>query len=241
MLSTTQKKALFPDTAWTLVRRVQAGAEPQTAEAALDSLCKTYWEPVRRYLKALGCAEAETADVTQEFFASFLRNGGFERADPGLSKLRTFIKMASGHFLANHWRNRSALRRGGGLVPEDIAAMPEIMETERTLAEQAYDLAWAQAVLAAALEKLQAGYARRGRQEVFEEVKGALLRPGGLENTAAAAARLGVPESQVRVAVHRARQRLAECLRAEVEATVEAGGDVDAEVRYLIGIIAHAG
>ena len=51
---------------------------------------------------ALGCRDEEPADVTQDFFALFLRNDGFERGNPELSKLRTFIKHAAGNFLTNH-------------------------------------------------------------------------------------------------------------------------------------------
>lgn len=240
MQPTSNKPALFPATAWTLVRRVQAGEALPTAEQALDVLCQTYWEPVRRYLRALGCVEAEAEDVTQEFFASFLRTGGFERANPELAKLRTFIKLAAGNFLANHWRKKAAQRRGGGAGAENIDEVPEIAETERSLAEQAYDREWAQAVLSAALAKVAAGYAKRGRADIFEAVKEGLLRPGGIADAPAVAKRLGIPESQVRLAVHRARQRLAETLKAEVSATVEDAAQADEEVRYLIGVIAHA-
>lgn len=240
MAAPDKAPALFPVTAWTLVRRLQAGEAAPTAEEALDSLCKTYWQPVRRYLRALGCREEEAADVTQEFFASFLRNGGFERANPELSKLRTFIKLAAGNFLTNHWRNQSTQRRGGGVTAENIDEVPEIAEAERSLAEQAYDRAWAQAVLSRALSKVESGYARRGRTEVFEAIKGGLLRPGGITDAPAVAEKLGIPEAQVRLAVYRARQRLAESLRSEVAATVESAADADEEVRYLIGVIAHA-
>jgi RNA polymerase sigma factor (sigma-70 family) len=240
MPASTRYPALFPATAWTLVRRVQGGEAVPTAEVALDSLCKTYWEPVRRYLRALGCREEEAADVTQEFFASFLRNGGFERANPELSKLRTFIKHAAGHFLTNHWRNKSAQRRGGGVAADSIDEVPEIAETERSLAELAYDRELAQAVLGRALSKVAESYAKRGRSEVFEALKSGLLRPGGITDAEMVAERLGIPEAQVRLAVHRARQRLAEMLKAEVCATVESATEADEEVRYLIGVIAHA-
>jgi RNA polymerase sigma-70 factor (ECF subfamily) len=188
----------------------------------------------------LGCREEETADVTQEFFASFLRNGGFERASPDLSKLRTFIKHAAGNFLTNHWRNQSTQRRGDGVTADNIDEVPEIAETERSLAEQAYDREWAQAVLGRALSKVAESYAKRGRSEVFEAIKGGLLRPGGIADTPAVAEQLGIPEAQVRLAVHRARQRLAEMLKAEVSATVENAAEADEEVRYLIGVIAHS-
>lgn len=232
--------ALFPATAWTLVRRVQGGGAPQSAEAALDSLCRVYWEPVRKYLRALGCREEETADVTQDFFASFLRAGGFDRADPGIARLRTFIKHAATRFLQNHWRRHRAQRRGSGRSSENLDDIPEPAAREQTLAEQSYDRDWAQTVLSRALTSVEESYTSRGRAEVFAAVKPGLLRTGGVPDAPEVARRLGIPESQVRLAVYRARQRLADALRSEVAATVDNPDDAEAEVRYLLGVIAHS-
>lgn len=235
----TPPPALFPPTAWTLVRRVQGGGAPQSAEAALDSLCRTYWEPVRKYLRALGCREEETADVTQDFFTSFLKAGGFDRADPGIARLRTFIKHAATRFLQNHWRRHRAQRRGGGLTPESLDDLPDPPAAEQTLAEKSYDRDWAQTVLSRALTSVEECYVSRGRAEVFAAVKPGLLRTGGVANPAQIALHLGIPESQVRLAVHRARQRLADALRSEVAATLDNPLEADSEVRYLLSVIAH--
>lgn len=231
---------LFPVTAWTLVRRVQCGEAAPSAEQALNSLCRTYWEPVRKYLRALGCPEEDTADVTQEFFASFLRSGGFDRANPEIGKLRTFIKHSAARYLQNHWRHQLAQRRGGGRKPEPLDALPDLPATDGALAAQSYDLDWARTVLHRALTALEHSYANRGRGHIFAAVKSGLLRPGGVEDTAQVAHSLGVSDNQVRLAVHRARQRLATALRAEVEPTVENPDEADAEVRYLLGVLAHA-
>jgi RNA polymerase sigma-70 factor (ECF subfamily) len=230
--------ALFPNTAWTLVRRVQAG-QSVAATAALESLCREYWEPVRRYLKALGSPDDENADVTQEFFASFLRNGGFAKADAAQARMRTFIKHAAGNFLVNYRRNRSAQKRGSGADHATLDDALEVAGTDRSLAEENYDRQWAETVFGRALAALEDSYGRRGRSGVFEAIKHGLLRPGGVEDSASIAAQLGVPESQVRLAVHRARTRLAEALRAEVAALVDGPAEVDDEVRYLVGVIAN--
>lgn len=221
------------------MRRLQRGESVPTAEAALEALCSLYWEPVRRYLRALGCPEEESADVTQEFFASFLRKGGFQRADPALAKLRTFIKLAAGHFLANHWRKRAALKRGGGMALENLDEIPEPAGEPTHEAGLAYDREWAEAVLDRALCNVAAEYTARGRRPVFDAVKCGLLRSGGIPDPARTAADLGISESQVRLAVHRARQRLVDALRAEVALTVETPAEVEDEMRYLIEIIAR--
>lgn len=233
----TPPAALFPLTAWTLVRRVQGGQDSPDGETALNSLCRIYWEPVRKFLRALGCREDECADVTQDFFASFLRTGGFERADPGVARLRTFIKHASGRYLQNHWRKQCADRRGGGEAVANLADIPEPAAVTRSLAEETYDRDWAQTVLGRALTSVEESYRSRGREAVFSAIKSGLLRTGGVEDVSAVARSLGVPESQIRLAVHRARQRLADALRAEVSATVDSLADADAEVRYLLSVI----
>lgn len=232
--------ALFPATAWTLVRRVQGGLASPDGETALNSLCRIYWEPVRKFLRALGCREDECADVTQDFFASFLRTGGFERADPRVARLRTFIKHASGRYLQNHWRKQCADRRGGGDAAANLDDIPEPAAAIRSLAEESYDRDWAQTVLSRALTAVEESYRSRGREAVFNAVKPGLLRTGGVEDASSVARTLGVPESQLRLAVHRARQRLADALRVEVAATIDSPTDADSEVRYLLSVIAQA-
>ena len=231
--------ALFPRTAWTLVRAVQAGGDAGAAHAALESLCEIYWRPVAKYLRALGCGDAE--DVAQEFFMSFLRTGGFEKADPERARLRTFIKHAAGNFLWNHRRHAAAQRRGGGQENIPLEDALEIPSPQRGEAERAYDREWAQTVFRRALQSLGDGYRSRGKGAFFDTIKYGLLRQGGVADAPEVAAKLGISEAQVRLAVHRARQRLADALRREVAAVVDGEGEVEAELRYLTGLLATGG
>jgi RNA polymerase sigma factor (sigma-70 family) len=232
---------LFPATAWTLVRRVQGGSHLPLGTAALDSLCRTYWDPVHRYLIALGCPPADAPDVTQDFFASFLRSGGFHRANPGIARLRTFIKHAATRHLQNHWRKSYAQRRSTNRLSDPLDLHADSLPSPDTdNADASYDEDWARTTLNQALTALEASYNSRGRCNLFAAIKHGLLRPGGLGNPAEVAAHLAISESQVRLAVHRARQRLADSLRATVAATVEHPSDTDDEVRYLLGIIARS-
>ena len=52
------------------------------------------------------------------------------------------------------------------------------------------------------------------------------------------AARLGLSEPALRVAVHRLRKRYREVLRAEVTQTVADPAEVDAELRHLLAAVA---
>ena len=55
---------------------------------------------------------------------------------------------------------------------------------------------------------------------------------------AEAATRLGMSEGAVKVAIHRLRKRYRELVRAEVAQTVPESADVDAELRYLVEVLA---
>ena len=237
MAADTRPSELFPATAWTLVCHARENGEGR--EAALEVLCASYWQPVRRYLMALGCLEHEAADVTQEFFASFLRGGGFSTAARGQGRLRSLLKQSAKHHLFSHWRRSMAEKRGGG-----ESALPldeEVSEAAGTTTDETgYDLDWALTVMDAALRRLQESYANRGRGAVFEVIKTGLLRPGGMPDDRATAAALEISESQVRLAVHRARQRLHTMLREEVAQTV-APAEVDDELRYILAVLLQGG
>jgi DNA-directed RNA polymerase specialized sigma24 family protein len=232
--------ALFPPTAWTLVRRARGPESLRPAQEAMEALCRHYWQPVRRYLIALGCLEVEADDVTQDFFAGFIRKGGFASAEPEAGRLRTLLKKSAQFHLYSHWRRGMAQKRGGpsdGRTAEDISPVEPAAAAE---SEDAYDRDWAVAVLDVALKRLAESYAQRGRAGLFAVVKHGLLRPGGLPDDRAAARELGSTEAQVRVAVCRARQRLGALLREAVAATTEAA-EVEDEVRHLLNVLLRHG
>ena len=53
------------------------------------------------------------------------------------------------------------------------------------------------------------------------------------------AAKLGMEEGAVKVAVHRLRQRYRELLRAEIANTVASPSEVDAEMHHLFNVLAR--
>ena len=57
---------------------------------------------------------------------------------------------------------------------------------------------------------------------------------------ASVAARLDLSEGAARVAVHRLRKRFRELYREEIAQTLPDSAELDAELRYLAGILAHS-
>jgi RNA polymerase sigma-70 factor (ECF subfamily) len=55
-----------------------------------------------------------------------------------------------------------------------------------------------------------------------------------------AAARLGMSESAIKVAIHRLRARFRELVKAEIAQTVDEPEQVPGELNYLIEVVAHS-
>jgi len=71
----------FTQTRWSVVL---SAAQPSSAQAdaALETLCRTYWLPIYAYLRRQGSSAHDAQDLTQGFFARLLKNKSFAGADP---------------------------------------------------------------------------------------------------------------------------------------------------------------
>jgi RNA polymerase sigma-70 factor (ECF subfamily) len=141
------------------------------------------------------------------------------------------------HFLANEWHRAQAQKRGGGVTLLELDALaPEaryaLEPAQTTDPEAGFDREWAQELIARAMEKLRASSETSGKGELFEALKGSLT--GDEPARSETAARLGMTEGAVKVAVHRLRQRYRELLRAEIAETVADPSDIDDEMRHLV-------
>ncbi len=100
--------------------------------------------------------------------------------------------------------------------------------------DREFDRKWALTLMARALATLAQEHEASGKAEHFEALKPWLS--GDTENLSQAevAARLGVNEGAVKVAIHRLRRRLREVIQNEIGQTVSDPAQVDAELHYLL-------
>lgn len=230
----------FPATSWTRVMHYQAGEE-QAARSALEDLCRTYWQPVVNYFRAIGCDPEEARDAAQEFMVQFATPGqGFDRIDPAKGRLRSYMKQAARHFIVKVREKANTQRRGGGTESISIEENEESLGTEDEEASVSYDQSWAMTVLEAAFAKLRDEYAARGKATLFERIRPCLLEPedgGALCHQLAEAFKTS--SAAMSLEIHRTRKRLARHLRLQVLATLETEAEAEEELRYLMRILAY--
>jgi RNA polymerase sigma factor (sigma-70 family) len=231
----------FATTHWSLVVAAKPDEASRTrARKALEELCRAYWYPLYAFVRYRGHSSDDAQDLTQSFFVRIIEAGGFSSADPQRGRFRSYILGAMKHFLANEWHRAHAQKRGGGarlieLDALDRSARYALEPARSTDPDAGFDREWARESIARAMEKLRAESESRGKSELFEALKGSLTgdEPARKET----AARLGMTEGAVKVAVHRLRQRYRVFLRAEIAETVTDPSGIDAEMRHLVAAL----
>lgn len=229
----------FHTTRWSLVLAAQRDTDATHARTAMAALCKDYWYPLYAFVRRRGHAPHDAQDLTQAFFASLLE-GNATMADPARGKFRSYLLGALKHFLANEWHRANAQKRGGGqTIVEwdalDAEARYALEPAGQADADALYDRRWAMELLDCAMTKLRAEFESKGDGETFTALKGTLT--GAEPPREELAAKLGLSEGALKVAIHRLRTRYREVLRAEIAETVDSPGDVDEEMRHLVRVL----
>ena len=233
----------FLPTRWTLVLRAQG--ESMESRAALSELCEHYYQPVFRFLQREGRDEDAARELAQEFFTRILNRGGIGAADPARGRFRTYLLGAVKHFLADRRDYEQRQKRGGGQAMESLSVAAhegpaiDIPDATSELRDTFFDRTWALAIMERALKNVGDDFAREGKSAHFDALKPWLVGDTPQLFQAEVAAQLGWSESAVKVGVHRLRKRFRETIRAEIAQTVADGADIDAELRYLVEVLAH--
>jgi RNA polymerase sigma factor (sigma-70 family) len=239
-----QGGASFATTHWSVVARCALTDVPEATDA-LARLCEMYWPPIYSFIRRRGYPPADAQDLTQSFFAFFLRTRAYARTDRLNGKFRSFLLVSAKNFLANDWDRNQAIRRGGGyefipLDPETAEAFYDAASAPDSTAERLFELRWARTVTTGALNSLREELRAEDKLKLFEQLKSFLTRSTVLPSYDEASARTGLPRATVKTHVHRLRQRYREILRREIARTVSAPHEIDEELRYPFNVLAEA-
>jgi RNA polymerase sigma factor (sigma-70 family) len=239
----------FATTQWSMILAAgRSQADPEVARAALAQLCQTYWAPLYGFVRSRGYTVYDAQDLTQSFFAYLIEHKIYARADRAYGKFRAFLLASIKNFLADAYDREQTLKRGGGreFVPLDetqAEAAESLFQTRGSFTDAlgedlVFERSWADALVAAGLERLSAVYRGDGKEKLFEELK--IYVTGSSDPLPAyeeLAARLGLVASTLRSHVTRLRARYRDALRIEVRRTVENDAQVDDELHELLRVL----
>jgi RNA polymerase sigma factor (sigma-70 family) len=237
-----QSSGRFAATRWTLVLR--ARGESEAGRVALGELCEGYYAPVHAFIRVAVRDDEKARDLTQEFFARVLRGGAFDCADPERGRFRSFLLGAVKHFLSDIRDRDGAQKRGGGLesIPIDPGTETspgfDAPDPSAASSDLVFDRQWAFTLLDHALRQLSEELAAAGKADHFEVLK-PWLTSAPASPQREAAARLGLSENAVKVAIHRLRARFRDLVNAEIAQTVAEPSQARDEMNYLIEVLAR--
>ena len=219
------------------------GSDTTAARHALQELCQSYWYPLYAYVRRCGSTPHDAEDLTQGFFARLLRLDSLAKIDSRQGKFRAFLLASLKHFLADQRDFVSAQRRDvRATISLDVDEAEERYRTipaDTLSPDQVYERQWAVTLLEAVMQRLTHEYQESGRGSLFSELRFAIAGEKSTVPYRALAARLGISEEAVSVAVHRLRQRYRAALREELAQTVGNEEEVREELRELRRIFSH--
>jgi RNA polymerase sigma-70 factor (ECF subfamily) len=221
----------FHTTRWSLVLAARA----DDGQRALAELCRDYREAVLAYVRCLGHRGADAEDLTQGFFLKFLEKRYDAGADPARGRFRSWLLCALKGYLANVQDAALAARRGGG---QPAQALDELTDSAALTdaargPEQAFEHAWALALVGRALTRLRAEALAAGHAERYTALALYVVDPPASGDYRELAQRWQVPANTLAVQVRRWRERLNALIRAELSDTVSSPAQVDAELEAL--------
>ncbi len=229
-------RGMFPNTQWTELARATLHGDG-AGRAALEALCRNYWEPVRQYVLQRGWAPDEAADLSQSFFLFLMEKNVLHRAEREKGRFRSFLQGVLNHFLLTERDRRRAQKRGGAQPHEEL---DEDSASAEATAEREFDRQWALAIMQGALQKV-AGECMAKRGEGFFEIIAVYIGgQGEVLPQELAAEKAGLTPGNFRSEIHHWRQKLREHLRAEVRRTVAAPHEVEEEMNYLRQLLSTA-
>ncbi|MFY9551391.1 MAG: sigma-70 family RNA polymerase sigma factor [Thermoanaerobaculia bacterium] len=231
----------FATTHWSLVLAARSG-ESVESRNALEALCAAYWYPLYAFVRRQGYGAEAASDLTQGYFARLLERRDLKQVDPSLGRFRSFLLASVKHFLSNELDRERAKKRSPdrpllSLDAEGAEDRYRVEPTDELTPETLFERKWAATVLERTLTRLGQEWTGGERWKRFEKLRGHLSGDVPASSYRELGVSLDMTEDAVKVTVHRLRRRFGDLLRQEIADTVREPGDVDDEIRYLLGVL----
>jgi RNA polymerase sigma factor (sigma-70 family) len=231
----------FTRTHWSVVLRAR-----DDSTTALDTLFSKYRRPMIIYALNWRKDDAWAEDVVQSFCAYLIRPDKrhfLANVDQQKGKFRTFLLTSLQHFIIDHIKTERSQKRGGGKVPDSLdetdsdGVVVHSPKSSALSADLEYDKAWAQMIVRNALRQLEEAYAAKGKSQFYQAIEPVIHHDETSPLYRDIAARFGMTEGAVKVAVHEMRRRLRQLTREEIKQTVKDKNEFKDELAYLLNLL----
>ncbi|MCX6848981.1 MAG: sigma-70 family RNA polymerase sigma factor [Verrucomicrobia bacterium] len=216
-----------------------AKTDSEDGRRALADLCDAYYEPVVAYLRMV-LRDADAArELSHAFFAEMLGGGTIHSAERGRGRFRSYMLGAVKHFVANQRDAARRLKRGGGVaaVSLDDPEAHSVPDVRMSSPDAEFDKQWAVTVLERGMASLRTECHAEGRGDFFESVRPLLTGDSTYGDQGSIAAVCGMKVEAFRVAVHRLKKRLRQCVKDEVAGTLDDPASVQEEMQTLFAAL----
>ncbi len=232
-LSPNFHAAPFHTTRWTRV--CLAKADSEDGHRALADLCDAYYEPVVTYLRSVFRDADAAREMSHAFFAEMLGGGTINTADRERGRFRSYLLGAVKHFASRQREMHRSLKRGAGLeaVSMDDEGVAEVRDGRMVSPDTAFDRQWALTMLERSLEALRSECLAQEKGAFFDQVRPMLTGDAAYGDQGGVAAACGMGIEAFRVAVHRMKKRLRQCVKAEIAGTLDDAAGVTDEMQIL--------
>lgn len=218
----------FPSTRQSLLEDLRSRSTERRS-AARAKLAEQYWRPLYAYVRRRWSLDPDRAsELTQDLFVRDLEREIFGRFDPGRARFRTYLRTCADNLARDEARRRTAAKRGGAAATTDVDKLErELAALDPALtAEDAFDSAWRQRIVALSRDRLDASLRARGKAK-HADVFALFLDEDPPPSYTDAAARLGISVTDVTNWLHTTKREF----RVQLSVVLREGGATEAELR----------
>jgi RNA polymerase sigma factor (sigma-70 family) len=241
--STPADTSRFATTHWSLVL---AAGTPDSSHhrEALETLCRSYWQPLYAYLRRHGSDTHDAAEHTQAFFTKMLEKKALEKLHPRGGKFRSFLLTALKRFVGDERERRHAQKRGGdrqvlSINIEDAENKYKLQPIDRLSPDKLFERSWALTVLNRVMSRLMTEMEDVEKRQLFDQTRAHLCGTCDAIPYRELAVSLDMTEGAVKAAIHRMRNRYRDILYEEILQTVSSPTEVDEEIRGLFSALSY--
>jgi RNA polymerase sigma-70 factor (ECF subfamily) len=171
MGSSIHGEGAFPETLWSSILSAPDPNSPERRER-LQKLLQSYWKPVFKSIRRTWKTNIEDAkDLTQEFFAHVLEVDLVGKYKPHLGRFRSFLRASLRLFLAEQYRDRRRIKRGGAatIIPLDVGPETGSLYPDdgQITPEEYFDREWAEAIVEECVGRMRERLRGQGKEVYF--------------------------------------------------------------------------